>query len=338
MSSTTRKVFFLGATGYIGGAAFVRIHELFPDFEYTAIVRNPRDNDKIKAAGFTRVVQGSHSDLELIEKEVANSDITIACADADDMPVVQATLRGLKAYFERTGKRAVYLHTSGTGVVTDKAEGELTPEARKKSYNDNIEADIASIPEDKPHRDVDLQIFRAGDEGYVNAYIIAPSTIYGTGRGPVRKISQQIPNIVRFTVKRGKGFVIGAGTNIWPGVHISDLEELYALVLKKALSEDAVAKKEPAFARFYFGTACEFEYGEVERRVAQILHKKGRIAQDGVEQLSLQEAIKFEPMLSSVARNSRTKADRGLALGWKPKSTSVFDTLEEDVDQTLAQP
>ncbi|KZW01988.1 NAD(P)-binding protein [Exidia glandulosa HHB12029] len=337
MTSTTKKVFFLGASGYIGGAIFVKLHDTFPKYEWVALNRNPKTNDRLLAAGFSRVVQGSHSDLEIIEALCAAADIVVNCADADDLPLAQAVLRGHKSAYERTGQRPVLVHTSGTGVVTDKAEGQLTAEAREKIYNDNSEADIRSIPEDKPHRDVDLTIFRAGEEGYVNAYIIAPSTIYATGKGPVRNISQQIPNIVRWTLKRGKGFVIGEGTNIWPGVHIDDLADLYALVLQKALKEDAVSSKESPFARFYFGTACEFNYGDVEKRVAEILHKKGKISQKDADPVSLKEAIAFEPALGSVARNSRTKADRGLALAWKPKSTSVFDTLEEDIDQTILQ-
>lgn len=131
----------------------------------------------------------------------------------------------------------------------------------------------------------------------MNAYIIAPSTIYGTGRGPVRNISQQIPNIIRVTLKRGRGFVIGVGSNIWPGVHIDDLADLYELVLQKALSEDAVGKKESPYARFYFGMTHEFCYGNVEMRIAEILHAKGKIAHKATDDITFQEAVKLEPLL-----------------------------------------
>lgn len=72
--------------------------------------------------------------------------------------------------------------------------------------------------------------------------------------------------------------------------------DLYALVLKKALSEDVVASKQDPFERFYWGTNSEFSYGEVEKRVAELLVKKGRIT-DVVDTISFQEAIALEPML-----------------------------------------
>lgn len=39
---------------------------------------------------------------------------------------------------------------------------------------------------------------------------------------------------------------------------------------------------------------------------------------------------------SSTGTNSKTRADRGFALGWKPVQPSVIATLPEDVDAVLA--
>jgi hypothetical protein len=63
-----------------------------------------------------------------------------------------------------------------------------------------------------------VRIFKADEEGYVSAYIIAPSTIYGIGDGPVRTVSQQIPNLIKKALELKKPVYIGAGTAIWNNV------------------------------------------------------------------------------------------------------------------------
>jgi hypothetical protein len=62
------------------------------------------------------------------------------------------------------------------------------------------------------------RVFNADKEGYVSAYIIAPSLIYGVGDGPVRTISQQIPNLIKKALEHKKAVYIGAGTAIWNNV------------------------------------------------------------------------------------------------------------------------
>lgn len=67
------------------------------------------------------------------------------CADADDIELMRGILRGTKAAFERTGKRSIYIHTSGTGLVTDKAEGNLTEAAKNRIYDVSMRrADVSS--------------------------------------------------------------------------------------------------------------------------------------------------------------------------------------------------
>jgi len=64
--------------------------------------------------------------------------------------------------------------------------------------------------------------------GYVRTYIIAPSTIYGhaTGRlvdlGIQNKSSIQIPILIKASLDRGQGGMVGEGKNLWPNVHIDD--------------------------------------------------------------------------------------------------------------------
>lgn len=114
------------------------------------------------------------------------------CGDADDLELTKAILRGArKTSLKNT---PVLIHTTGTGLVTKESDGRFRKE--DKLWNNNSIEDIRAIPPDAPHRCVDLTIFQADEEGYVSAYLIGPSTIYGTGLGPCNTLSQQVPLLV----------------------------------------------------------------------------------------------------------------------------------------------
>ncbi|KAF8591025.1 NAD(P)-binding protein [Ramaria rubella] len=323
------SLFLLGATGYIGGSLLKSIVATHPQLSITAIVRNPKDNDVVRAAGATNVVNGSHEELEKIRNLATQADIVVNAADADDLPLTKAILEGLKSRAQSVTFKPILIHTSGTGVVSDNAQGEFAPSGQK-IWNDNSEEDIRSIPPEKPHRLIDLEIFRADERNHCSAYIIAPSTIYGTGLGPVNKISSQIPRAVQIAIKHKQAVYVGKGTNKWMNVHINDLVELYLLVLSLSLSG---TDKSGPYAKFYFGSVHEHVWGDIIRQIGQILYEKQVIETREAKSVLL----KMVPSLTNTANNSRSASDRGFALGWKPKSKSVEETLEEDVTATLAK-
>lgn len=76
---------------------------------------------------------GTHSELSKITDLVAQADIVLNAADADDLPLVKAILNGLKSRNASGGLKPILIHTGGTGVATDHAEGEYRDE--KPLYN-----------------------------------------------------------------------------------------------------------------------------------------------------------------------------------------------------------
>lgn len=64
--------------------------------------------------------------------------------------------------------------------------------------------------------------------GYVKTYIVIPSTIYGiakngfTEAGAQNPHSIQVPQLIRASLDRGQGGMVGLGKNKWPNVHIDD--------------------------------------------------------------------------------------------------------------------
>ncbi|KZO95497.1 NAD(P)-binding protein [Calocera viscosa TUFC12733] len=326
-------IFIIGATGYIGGAVLHALLTAYPGkYQYTALVRSEKDFPVLERLG-VKCILGSSSTLDVVEQACAEADIVVNAADADGLALAQAVVKGMERRSGEAGVgrvKPILIHTSGTGVVTDKAGGRFTEFARKV-WNDASEEDIKSIDPSEPHRDVDLMLFSAHTRDLVNIHIIAPSTIVGVGSGPVRKITQQLPNMVRAAVKHRTTYYVGEGTNVWMNVDIDDLEELYLLVLQKAIIQAGEPNGSP-YANFYWGSVNKHCWGDVARQLAPLLFAKGLT--DSPEAKSIEPDK--EPLLRGTANNSVTKADRAFALGWKPKGKTLEEAIPEDVELTLA--
>lgn len=107
-----------------------------------------------------------------------------------------------------------------------------------KVYNDMEPADIREIlsfDESHIHRDVEAAVVAAAAQHNVKAAIISPPMIHGTGNGPVKRRSIQVPILIEKVLKRGKSFQILEGQNIWNSIHISDLSTAIIVLLEETL-------------------------------------------------------------------------------------------------------
>ncbi|CAE7211581.1 unnamed protein product [Rhizoctonia solani] len=327
MSAASTKIFIIGATGYIGGAILTELLRTAANFTITALVRKDSDIEVLEKLG-VKTIKGSFSDVDKIEQASQEADVVYNIADADDLDLARAIIKGLKSKKER----GVLIQTSGTGLLMNNYNGELTP-AESKIWNDDDTNDIKSIPPTQPHRNVDLEIFEAHKREEIDAYIIAPSCIYGTGDGPVNKISQQVPRLIRTAIEFKQPVYVGKGTNLWNNVHITDLVQLYTLVLNLALSvRIGEANRPEAFANFYFGSVGEHAWGDIAKRLGPILLKKGKVEKAEARSIEANEVKSF----AALTTNSRSVAGRSRKLGWTTVAKSIEDTLEDDVDAVLA--
>jgi hypothetical protein len=77
---------------------------------------------------------------------------------------------------------------------------------------------ITSLPiENHVHRDVDMAVLDGQKKFKVPTAIISPPLIHGIGKGPIKTRSIQIPFLAEAVLKRGKGFQILEGQNMWDG-------------------------------------------------------------------------------------------------------------------------
>ncbi|KAG8897894.1 hypothetical protein FRC01_011123, partial [Tulasnella sp. 417] len=327
-----QSVFVLGATGYIGGSVLVGIQQRYPEFNYTALVRNSKDNPGLEAIG-VRVLQGSHSDLELIEKVAAQHDIVVNCADADDLPLTTAILKGMieRSKSGSSQRKPLLIHTSGTSVLSeDKPTGSFIPGFSEKIYDDNKPEDIRGLGPKQPHRTIDLQTSSEFSPQVKQDLLTLSSSPLPQSMERDMDPAVTVNGLIRNGLQRKQVVQIGPGTNIWNNVHIEDLMDLYGLVLELGLSGNAPSD---AYERFFFGSAGEHVWGNVAKELARIMHQKGLVESAEVKSIALEE----EKSLLATATNSRSVANRGFALGWKPSRKSLMELLPLEVEWTLEQ-
>ncbi|KAF8149876.1 hypothetical protein B0H34DRAFT_678825 [Crassisporium funariophilum] len=321
MSKT--NIFFTGATGYIGGSVLSRLLKdpKAKDTTITALVRSPEKVEKLKALGVNAVV-GSHTDEKLVEKLASEADVVIATADADNLEAALATLRGLKTRYEKTGTPPIFIHTSGTGVLTDDAAGDKTTDT---IYDDSNPDQIESLPDTQLHRNVDLELVRADKEGYIKSYIVIPSTIYGIASGELvekgiqNAHSIQVPELIRAALARGEGGTVGAGKNFWPNVHINDVADLYIVLYDSILSNPATGHGREGY---YFGENGEHTLYDVGKAIGEAVVAIGKGKNPGPTTFTKEELDKYLGGSTYLGTNSRCRGKRSRAIGWKPTKTT----------------
>jgi len=321
------SLFILGATGYIGGSVLAALKKEYPsNLKITALVRNEKDFPAVRALGID-IVHGTKADLDKIRDAASDADIVLAALDNDDVPLVQAIIAGLETRAKTASKKPILIHTSGTGVIGEDGKGNFK---ETKTYNDNSEDDIRSIPATNVHRPVDLEIFKADETGNISGYIIAPAAIYGPGTGPVRRVSMGLQLMVHVALKRKAAIIFDQGTAVWSDVHIDDVVALYLLVFKLALSG---ADKNKSYGKFYFASARPLVWRDWSKTINKALMNKGTGLVDTLDPVRV--TVADEPYLWFCETNTLPVADRAASLGWKPSHPSFEETLPSELDALL---
>ncbi|KAL0063869.1 hypothetical protein AAF712_009223 [Marasmius tenuissimus] len=327
--------------GYIGGSVLYRLLNL-PDsqskYEFRAVVRSADKAKKLEELGVKAVV-GSHSDVELIEKEAKEADVILTAADCDDLNAAEGINKGMRKRFEATGRQPILIHTSGAAVISDSAIGEY---ASDTIFDDTNLEQLESIPPNAPHRPVELKVLDADEEGYTKTYIVSPGIIYDGARHPLVDAGISNPRTIVFkiliptSIKRGYGITIGKGENLWSHVHIDDLTDFYELLFKSVVDQSK-SKDVPHGREGYFFLGAEESKGHQHyKETSRILFDLGKVKSTEPTPFTEEEATEyFGPMgkfiRALLSSNSRFVGNNAKRLGWKPNKTT------EDFVASLAE-
>jgi nucleoside-diphosphate-sugar epimerase len=150
--------------------------------------------------------------------------------------------------------------------------------------------------------------------------IVIPPLIYGFNPKHAR-LTIQIPTLTRWAIKHGYSAHMGKGLAVESNIHVLDLARGYVVLLhalEKAGYGDDLLKN----SYFFCETTGDNEpsWKDVADVIGEGLAKAGKI-KDKASREMLEELYKdaFGNFMSAVlGLNSRSRANRLRALGWKP--------------------
>ncbi|KAG5637893.1 hypothetical protein H0H81_002778 [Sphagnurus paluster] len=341
--SSKISLLLIGASGFIGGTVLTTLlarKDYLDRFAITVLIRGAERATLVRENLGLDTVVADLSDRAAVVAAAENADVVINTANADHPEGAAALVEGLTNRKSRTGNTPTYIHFSGTGALTDQAEGGF---AADKVYDDEHVDDIKAIPVTYVHRACDTIVSTAGEKGDIRSYIIMPPLIYGRGTGPFHRTSVQIPALIRGALRLGQSCHYGQGLPLWNAVHVQDLADLSLLLLEDALS---TAPKAPHGAEgFYFCATDSFQWKQLAEEIGQRLHAHGVLPTEEVRPFTDEEAAEALGTWSGFAygSNSRSKAIKAHKLGWKPihgdapGQEGLFDSIVEEFEAVIEE-
>lgn len=298
------NVFLTGASGYIGGAVAERL--IRDGHTVRGLTRTESVVDALAADGIDPVV-GELDDAALLHREAQRADAVINTANSDHRGAVESFIDALH------GSSKVFIHTSGTSVIGDDAQGQSDS---LTVFDDAVPITPGDHPIRRARHAIDTTVIGARGAG-IRSVVLCNSLIYGNGVGPHPQ-TVLIPPLVAQARTSGVVRVVGHGLNRWSTVHLADMADLYQLALT-----------DPSAAGFYFvegGLDASFlEIGEaIARRLGL-----GPVAPWSLDCASAAWGEGFARY--ALGANSRVRASRAQALGWRPTGPSVTDWIEHDM-------
>lgn len=289
------RIFVIGATGYIGSHAARRL--IAAGHRILGVARDERGLRKLSSMGAEPWL-GTVADLDALRRAAGECDATIFAAQLPGQDPEYAVVAALIEEYVGTGKSFIF--TSGTGVLSQRTDGEWSEE---------------TFAEDDPfvpskyilvRRKTELLV-RASAERGVRGMVVRPPMVWGAGyHGAVDRILHSIE-------KTGAACYVGRGLNLYTTVHVEDLADLYHLVVEQGVA-----------GALYHAAGGELNYRTVAELVA---------AQKGVATRSVtpSEAVdiwdKFT-MLILLGACSRSRSPRSRQeLGWRPQRHDMIDEI-----------
>jgi nucleoside-diphosphate-sugar epimerase len=323
------SIYLSGSTGFIGGSILTALLQT-KKYSITALVRSEEKAKALNKIGVKTVI-GSLDDFDIIEEQTYRADLVLTAANCDHLGEAKAVVAGLRRKLKDTGKKGVYLQTSGTSILNDDSNGQFEG---KDIYSDVDTEKVNAIPASNPHRHVDTYLI--DNSADYDLVIIAPPLIYGEGTGP-KDISNphsvQIPTVIRQGLKNGAIQQVGQGKHRWSSVHVKDLADMYVIVAGHLLARDL---KTLGREGYFFAETGEFQWADMYNHLAKYLHQIGALKTDKPQSVTTdEEFLKAYGDLGAkvgLSQNSRSRAEKGRALGWKPthKSEDVFTDSERE--------
>ncbi|ENH75358.1 hypothetical protein FOC1_g10002914 [Fusarium oxysporum f. sp. cubense race 1] len=337
------NVLVTGAAGYIGGSVIAdilsRTDETFKAVNIFAAARSQDQVDKISKLDRVHAFLVDLQDKPAVEYAIAKYeiDIVIHTAGAIFPDMLSNLLSGLGDRRRATGNRTYLIHASSSysSVASMFTEEGGWPFGKVKDSDPLIDRQ-RELGLDNPVRKTNIVLADEGKAQGVETFNIPIQLTYGRGSGECRKLSVNIRStkLSMIYLPRDSGL-----THVkTPGnVHISDLTDLYVLILNKILKEEPITV---GTDRYFFSVAHRISWWKIMDKIAEGLYARGLVDEPtpkiwpnyDVAADALGFPRKFiRPMCMP---NGDLEPANGTALGWRPKQDSEQKCLDQ-IDQEI---
>ncbi|KAF5572637.1 NAD(P)-binding protein [Fusarium pseudocircinatum] len=324
-TATLRCVFITGVTGFVGGTILSCLLKAHPNVCVKALIREEKSAKELQSVypNLTPII-GELSSLSLLTSTAAEADFVIH-AGGDNVPAVCAMIDGLSSRVTDGSPMPRLISLTGPRSLIDFSNpitGNLNES--RPPWSDILDGHaILNVPKDRIHAGADQAIIAHSAGKGVGTMLISPGQLWGRGKGHLKKESNSA--FYYAAVKsRGRAFVIGEGTATWSWVSIGDLGDAVVFLMDQALSQrrGQVGINQDGY---YFVSTGDLSMVERAKAVSE------RLGLGEVESVSVdtaREIHSFGPIMWGCGE--RTRSDKLLELGWRPKQTEWKGLMEEE--------
>ncbi|KAH8678427.1 hypothetical protein BX600DRAFT_452050 [Xylariales sp. PMI_506] len=338
-----QNILVTAAGGYIGGSIVTdflsRAGGPIKAARIYATVRSQDQLEILTKLGINAILVDLNDEkavLEVvIEKEI---NIVIQVASSMNPPLVLNLIRALGERRKTSGQETYFVHSSVATLFAPEV-GWRYGQAKDTDPLFEREKEQAAELGYHPVREVTIAVMKQAKESGVTAFNVVVPNVYGTGSGPVRKLSVSFPAWIRSGLKDRIIHKFDTD-NVPPQVHVSDLVEVYALITENILSQKPIPSGEEGY---YFTASHRTSWWRVMDGFAKYMHQRGLIEEPTAQVWpSLEVAAQSLGFPVQYVRvMGPNDADivpvHAYQLGWQPKwdEKRFLESLEQEVEAVL---
>lgn len=306
-------------------------HEQFRKLTITTLVHGEDWATRVENEYSKRVNTALFKDLDYtgtIERLASHVDIVINAGTGFHPPSAVAMVKGLANWKTQTGKDVWMIHTSGVRNIGDQPiTGVAYPDREWDDANSLAIYEFEKAEEAKQpylQRMAELAVLDTAMATGVNAISIQPPGIYGTGEGLFQQSGLLVPLMIQYVLTNGFAFEIGDSIGVIEKVHISDLAQLYGLLLGKILTEDGKDLPTGRKGIVFAADNVHLSHHQNALNALDAAFEAGQIAKKEIRSLSLTQAAKTTAGLEDAAEavcasHKLTRSTLAYRWGWRPK-------------------
>lgn len=131
-----------------------------------------------------------------------------------------------------------------------------------------------------------------------------PPLVYGTGSGPFKTNSIQIPTLIKAALKEKRPVVVGTGSGEWDYVHVADLALLYEIIVDKVVRGEELPYGKKGI---YFAGTGRSTWLEMAKAIGKAGVSLGLLDSAEPRELTLDEAAPLWPHRNLIELGLATK-------------------------------